>query len=124
MDMKTKVSELIALGALCKLRRKELNLTQGELAEMAGISAQSTVCRIEKGELNVPFTSLLGLEAVLRIPLLELTREVMLGVRSRIYLDPADDNRNLIRSWAQATLRSHHRAEMKKLNLPEQVGPQ
>jgi len=130
MDMKTKVSELIALGALCALRRKELKLTQGELAKMAGITAQSTVSRIEKGELNVPFTNLLDLEAALGIPLLALTREAVSMRRQAtvsvpgIDLDPEEVNRNLLRSYALAVLRSHHRAEMKKLNLPEQVGPQ
>ena len=121
--------ELIALGALCALRRKELSLAQGEVGKKAGLST-AAISRMEKGAVDIGFTSLLGLEAALGIPLLDLTREAVSMRRQAtvsvpgIDLDPEEVNRNLLRSYALAVLRSHHRAEMKKLNLPKQVGPQ
>lgn len=41
-----------------KNRRKELHLTQSELAAMTGYTNKSTIARIEKGEIDIPLSKI------------------------------------------------------------------
>lgn len=55
-------------GSLIKMRRKELKLSQGELAEMLGYADKSMVSRIETGKLDdIPLSAVVKLSNVLQM---------------------------------------------------------
>ena len=62
----------ISIGEQIKLRRKELRITQPDLAEIAGVSV-NTLYKIERGEANPTLEVLeklldvLGLEILIRV---------------------------------------------------------
>jgi transcriptional regulator with XRE-family HTH domain len=60
------MNDLDLLGALIRERRRELKLTQDELAERAELHSVS-IARIETGALNVTFKTLLRLSAGLEM---------------------------------------------------------
>lgn len=53
-------------GVILRNRRKELKMTQKELAEKVG-TARSYIARIEKGETDIQLSSFLRISKVLRI---------------------------------------------------------
>lgn len=65
--MDNKNTHMEYLGDTIKKRRQELGLTQEELAKKVGYSTKDSICRIEKGLINVPanritaFSKVLGL---------------------------------------------------------------
>lgn len=63
--------EMKKLGQRIRERRQELNLSQAELAEYAGLSA-GHIARIERGEIVPSLPTVQELERVLEIPLFPL----------------------------------------------------
>ncbi len=67
----------ISIGEQIKLRRKELRITQPDLAEIAGVSV-NTLYKIERGEANPTLEVLeklldvLGLEILIRVKQLNI----------------------------------------------------
>ena len=67
----------ISIGQQIKLRRKELRITQPDLAEIAGVSV-NTLYKIERGEANPTLEVLeklldvLGLEILIRVKQLNI----------------------------------------------------
>ncbi len=57
-----------AMAQLIQQTRKQLNLTQMQLSELSGI-AEKTLIKIEKGEMNINFQSLLAVMQALGIKL-------------------------------------------------------
>lgn len=47
------------IGKRIKIKRKELGLSQGELAARMGLKSKSTICKIEKGEDNLTTDSVI-----------------------------------------------------------------
>jgi putative transcriptional regulator len=75
------MDKYIELGRKCKERREQLSFTQGDLAEITGIS-QRTIRSIEKGSGSISLTNLtkvtdaLGLEILIRFkPMSDETRK-------------------------------------------------
>jgi transcriptional regulator with XRE-family HTH domain len=64
-------SSLAALGAVIRLERKARGLSQESLAALAGLS-RAYVGEIERGEVNVSFTTLVCLADGLNIALSDL----------------------------------------------------
>ena len=55
------------VGEFFKNRREELGLTQGELAEMAGVNRQALISDFEKGKANITINTLFALCGCLRV---------------------------------------------------------
>lgn len=53
-------------GEILRNRRKELNMTQKELADIVG-TARSYIARVEKGETDIQLSSLLRIAQALRM---------------------------------------------------------
>lgn len=64
----------IEFGKRLKHKRKELGLTQEELAEKADLDA-SYIGFLERGERDISFENIMALTQVLKIPLKELIPE-------------------------------------------------
>jgi len=62
------------LGQRIHIRRIELNLSQLELADMAGISP-SNLCKIERGQHGPALATLMKLAPALQVDIAELLRE-------------------------------------------------
>ena len=60
--------DLKEVGNLVKNRRKELGLTQQELADALGYKGRDMVSRIESGQVNLPWDVLCKLSDKLRVP--------------------------------------------------------
>ena len=65
------MDDMKKLGQRIRERRQELNLSQPQLAEYAGLSA-GHIARIERGEIVPTLPTVQELERVLEIPLLSL----------------------------------------------------
>ena len=63
------------LGYVVRTRREELNYSQEELAERAGLH-RNYVGGIERGERNVGFVNLIGLVKALDISFVEFARRL------------------------------------------------
>lgn len=48
----------MVLGQRIKRRRKQLGMTQTELAEKVGCTSKSTICKVERGEDNLTVSGL------------------------------------------------------------------
>lgn len=70
-------NDLDAFGERIKKRRKELNLSQEQLAYMVGYTTKDSICKIEYGEINVPLDKILALSEALDISLSEMFGEDM-----------------------------------------------
>lgn len=55
-----------------KKRRKELNLTQSELAEKSGYTSKSSIARIENGEIDLPLSKIKDIALALSVTPSEL----------------------------------------------------
>jgi transcriptional regulator with XRE-family HTH domain len=75
--------ELVRLGENIRRNRKNLKVSQEELASLCGLH-RTYVCDIERGARNVSFCSLLKLARGLGTTISELTRDVESGVGPRI----------------------------------------
>lgn len=69
-------SSLQKLGMTVRLRRRELGLSQQELAALAGEMDRSYLSEIENGSKNVPFTVFLRLAAALELTPAEFIRRM------------------------------------------------
>lgn len=58
-----------------RARRIELGMSQDELANAVGYNSRSTIARIEKGEIDIPISSLLKLSIALRLPISDLLNQ-------------------------------------------------
>ena len=74
--MKDKNKYLIQLGANIRLRRKELSISQEELANSADID-RSYVGGIERGERNISILTLLKLVNCLKTSLSQITANII-----------------------------------------------
>lgn len=60
---------------LIKRKRKELNMTQGDLALQIGYADKSMVCRLESGQLDdIPLSKAIELSNVLQVEINDLVR--------------------------------------------------
>ena len=50
-------------------RRKELGLTQEELAHKVGYKNKEGVCHVEKGDVDIPLSKLIALSKALDVPI-------------------------------------------------------
>lgn len=66
-----------------KKRRKELGLSQEELAKKTGYTNRSSIAKIENGEVDIPQSKILAFAKVLQIPAGDL-----MGETENYYIDP------------------------------------
>jgi transcriptional regulator with XRE-family HTH domain len=71
-----------AMGARIKARRKELHLTQGQLAELCGLSA-SFLGHIERGTRNASIETLEGLCKALNV-----SADYLIGLQAETAIKP------------------------------------
>ena len=60
--------DLKEVGNLIKKRRKELGMTQQELADAVGYKGRDMISRIESGQVNLPWDVLVKISDKLRVP--------------------------------------------------------
>ena len=61
-------------GKLIQKRRIEMKMSQQELAEKLGFGYKSSVCRLEKGELDLKTSKAVRLSKVLQIEIQDLIK--------------------------------------------------
>ena len=66
-----------------KKRRKELGLSQEELAKKTGYTNRSSIAKIENGEVDIPQSKILAFAKALQIPAGDL-----MGETENYYIDP------------------------------------
>lgn len=58
----------VIVGEKIKARRKELGMSQQELADAVGYTSKVAICRIEAGQINIPMDKFTQIANVLRVP--------------------------------------------------------
>lgn len=89
--MKSEPEALVEIGQLLKTTRKSLGLTQGRVAEMAGIS-RPRYREIEAGSSSARTTTLINISRALDMELMLIPQSMIPAVNALLQLDSADDD--------------------------------
>lgn len=93
------MNQFYAIGKKIKAARKNLGMTQKELANRTGYT-ESGISRIEKGEIDLPVSKIKSLSQTLRVPVDYLIGDYLVEVES----DPAELLRSLPKKQQQEIL--------------------
>lgn len=94
------MNQFYAIGKKIKAARKNLGMTQKELAIRTGYT-ESGISRIEKGEIDLPVSKIKTLSQTLRVPVDYLIGDYLVEVES----DPAELLRSLPKEQQQEILK-------------------
>lgn len=94
------MNQFYAIGKKIKAARKNLGMTQKELAIRTGYT-ESGISRIEKGEIDLPVSKIKTLSQTLRVPVDYLIGDYLVEVEA----DPAELLRSLPKEQQQEILK-------------------